>query len=57
MLAMLALPAGAAAVNPPACDTSVYPKPWLVFDGTAYYFCTLTCAGAFARDPERFVSS
>jgi hypothetical protein len=35
-LALLALPAGAAAVNPPACDTSVYPKPWLVFDGTTF---------------------
>jgi hypothetical protein len=33
-LALLALPAGAAAANPPACDTSVYPTPWLVFDGT-----------------------
>jgi YHS domain-containing protein len=28
----------------------------LVHAGIAYYFCTLTCAGEFAREPERFVS-
>jgi hypothetical protein len=33
-LVLLALPAGAAAANPPACDPSVYPRPWLLFDGT-----------------------
>jgi YHS domain-containing protein len=27
----------------------------LVFRDTAYFFCTLTCAGHFARAPERFV--
>jgi adenylate cyclase len=26
----------------------------LVFDGTVYFFCALACAGAFARDPERY---
>jgi adenylate cyclase len=41
----------------PVCHMAVDPDHApgrLVFDGTAYYFCTLTCAGAFARDPERF---
>jgi len=41
----------------PVCHMAVDPEHApgrLVFDGTAYYFCTLTCAGAFARDPERF---
>jgi len=28
----------------------------LVFDDTAYFFCTLACAAEFARHPERFVS-
>jgi YHS domain-containing protein len=27
----------------------------LMHDGTAYVFCTLGCAGQFARDPDRFV--
>jgi YHS domain-containing protein len=27
----------------------------LMHDGTAYFFCTLECAGEFARRPERFV--
>ena len=27
----------------------------LVFDGTAYFFCALECAGAFARHPERYI--
>lgn len=43
----------------PVCRMAVDPDHApgrLVFDGTAYYFCTLTCAGAFARDPEQFVS-
>jgi YHS domain-containing protein len=25
-----------------------------VYEDTAYFFCTLACAGAFARRPERF---
>ena len=29
----------------------------LMYDGTAYYFCTLACAGTFAQQPERFVGS
>src|SRR3954447_9615768 len=27
----------------------------LVYDDTAYFFCTLSCAGEFARAPERFI--
>jgi YHS domain-containing protein len=27
----------------------------LVVDDTTYFFCSLNCAGAFARRPERFV--
>lgn len=27
----------------------------LTYDDTTYFFCTLTCAGVFARDPQRFV--
>ena len=27
-----------------------------VHDGIAYFFCTLACAGEFARAPDRFVS-
>ena len=26
----------------------------LMYEGTAYFFCSLTCAGQFARHPERF---
>jgi YHS domain-containing protein len=26
----------------------------LIYDNTAYFFCTLACAGDFARRPERF---
>jgi YHS domain-containing protein len=28
----------------------------LNYNDSAYFFCTLTCASAFARHPERFVS-
>jgi class 3 adenylate cyclase len=41
----------------PVCRMAVDPDHApgrLMFEGTAYYFCTLACAGAFARDPERF---
>jgi adenylate cyclase len=43
----------------PVCRMSVDPSQAagrLVFDGAAYFFCTLTCAGAFARHPERYVA-
>jgi adenylate cyclase len=42
----------------PVCRITVDPEQAagrLVIDDTAYYFCSLTCAGAFARHPERFV--
>ena len=29
----------------------------LVAGDTAYFFCALSCAGGFARQPERFVRS
>jgi class 3 adenylate cyclase/YHS domain-containing protein len=41
----------------PVCQMAVDPDHApgrLLHEGTAYYFCTLTCAGEFARDPERF---
>jgi adenylate cyclase len=28
----------------------------LLHDGSAYFFCSLSCAGEFARQPERFTS-
>jgi YHS domain-containing protein len=28
----------------------------LMHEGTAYFFCTLTCAGEFARQPEQFIA-
>ncbi len=43
----------------PVCRMAVDPDRAagrLLHEGTAYYFCTLACAGEFARDPERFVS-
>jgi adenylate cyclase len=42
----------------PVCRIAVDPEHAagrLVIDDTAYFFCSLTCAGAFARQPERFV--
>jgi YHS domain-containing protein len=27
----------------------------LIFEDTAYFFCTLACAAEFAQNPERFV--
>jgi hypothetical protein len=27
----------------------------LVFEDTAYFFCTLACAAGFAHHPERFI--
>ena len=32
------------------------PSGQLRYDGTAYFFCSLTCAGTFADDPERFAN-
>jgi class 3 adenylate cyclase/YHS domain-containing protein len=42
----------------PVCRMAVDPERAagrLMYEGTAYYFCTLACAGEFARRPERFV--
>jgi adenylate cyclase len=42
----------------PVCRMAVDPDRAagrLMHDGTAYFFCTLECAGDFARRPERFV--
>lgn len=41
----------------PVCRMAVDPERAagrLVLDGTTYFFCTLACAGEFARAPERF---
>jgi adenylate cyclase len=41
----------------PVCRMAVDPERApgrLLHGGTAYYFCSLTCAGEFARQPERF---
>jgi adenylate cyclase len=43
----------------PVCRMAVDPDRAagrLMHDGTAYFFCSLACAGEFARDPERFVT-
>jgi adenylate cyclase len=42
----------------PVCRMAVDPDRAagrLVHDGTAYFFCTLSCAAQFAQHPERFV--
>jgi class 3 adenylate cyclase/YHS domain-containing protein len=43
----------------PVCRMAVDPERAagrLVHEDTAYFFCSLECAGHFARHPERFVS-
>ena len=43
----------------PVCRMAVDPERasgQLRYDDTAYFFCSLTCAGAFAQSPERFAS-
>jgi class 3 adenylate cyclase/YHS domain-containing protein len=42
----------------PVCQMAIDPDRAagrLMLDDTAYYFCSLACAGAFARHPGRFV--
>lgn len=42
----------------PVCRMAVDPESApgrLVIDDTVYFFCSLACAGEFAREPERFV--
>ena len=44
----------------PVCRMAVDPDRAagrLMHEGTAYFFCTLTCAGEFARAPDRYVVS
>jgi YHS domain-containing protein len=41
----------------PVCRMAVDPDHAvgrLTYEGTAYFFCTLACAGAFAHRPETF---
>jgi adenylate cyclase len=43
----------------PVCRMSVDPERSagrLTYEDTAYYFCSLACAGEFARHPERFAT-
>ena len=43
----------------PVCRMAVDPERapgQLRYESTAYFFCSLTCAGTFAQNPERFVS-
>jgi YHS domain-containing protein len=43
----------------PVCRMVVDPERasgQLRYDGTAYFFCSLTCAGTFAANPERFAN-
>ena len=43
----------------PVCRMAVDPARALGelrYEGTAYFFCSLTCAGTFAQNPERFAS-
>ena len=50
--------AGTQMVIDPVCRMAVDPERAagrLVYDGAAHYFCTLECAGEFARRPERFL--
>lgn len=42
----------------PVCRMAVDPERAagrLAYEDTTYFFCTLACAGEFARNPERFV--
>jgi class 3 adenylate cyclase/YHS domain-containing protein len=43
----------------PVCRMAVDPDRAagrLTYNGSAYFFCTLACAGEFAADPERFAA-
>ena len=43
----------------PVCRMAVDPADApgrVVYEGEAYFFCSLSCVGAFARRPERFVA-
>jgi YHS domain-containing protein len=48
----------APAMAPAARKASLMPEHAagrLIFEGAAYFFCTLACAAEFAQDPERFI--
>jgi adenylate cyclase len=57
-----AVPVGASSERlpiDPVCRMAVDPERApgrLVHAGTAYFFCSLTCAGQFAQNPERFAA-
>lgn len=43
----------------PVCRMAVDPERApgkLTYEGTGYFFCSLTCAGMFAQDPARFAT-
>ena len=43
----------------PVCRMAVDPERapgQLTYEGTAYFFCSLTCAGMFAQNPARFTT-
>lgn len=47
----------AALATDPVCRMAVDPAEApgrVMYDGEVYFFCSLTCVGAFARHPERF---
>ena len=44
----------------PVCQMAVDPQRApgrLMYAGNAYFFCSLACAGEFARHPERFAGT
>jgi class 3 adenylate cyclase/YHS domain-containing protein len=44
----------------PVCRMAVDPDDApgrIVYEGEAYFFCSLSCVGAFARHPERFTAT
>jgi class 3 adenylate cyclase len=51
-------PRGAELATDLVCRMAVDPPQAagrLVFEGRAYFFCSLSCAGEFAREPEAFI--
>ena len=55
--AVAAAAAGRHMAVDPVCHMAVDPDHaagWLQHEGARHFFCSLSCAGAFARHPERF---
>ena len=53
-------PAGHRLAIDPVCQMVVDPRHGagrLVYEDTAYFFCSLTCAGEFAAHPERYAAA